>query len=209
MRTTPVRITLAIVVFAAALGGALLLLRGSEEAATTGKGAEGGTPAAAATSDIWKVGDTWTVKVRQDAGAITPDGDTSVAEIPYRFKVAEAPADASGTWLVDVRQDGAEGPFAEGWRLRYAAEGDELVLKQVAVGSQPPLEAELATIVLGPQFPYEVRYDAPPKDATITADKLLDRSELPPTALPGKGTPGAAPPAEAPGDGLPAAPPVS
>lgn len=211
MRTTPARITFAIVVFAAALGGALLLLRGSESPATGGGAAGkagGGKQPAAATTDVWKVGDTWTVTVRQDAGAITPDGGTSVAEIPYRFKVTKAPTDPAGTWLVEVRQDGAEGPFAAGWRLHYAADGDGLVLTRVAVGQEPPLEAELATIVLGPQFPYEVRYGAPPKDTTIDADRLLDRSELPPTAQPGGGTAGAAPPAEAPGDGLPTAPPV-
>jgi hypothetical protein len=206
MRITPARIILMVLVFIAALGGALMLMRSSEPASGgSGNGAkdDGNASApAAATSDVWKVGDSWTVKVRQDAGAITPDGETNIAEVPYRFQVKEAPKSADGTWLVHVDLDGAEGPVAKGWNLQYADEDGTMVLKLVAVGSEPPLEAELASIVLGQQFPYEVSYTAPPKAKTLDADKLLDRSQLPPGALPSGGTSGAAPPAMAPAPDL-------
>jgi hypothetical protein len=149
-------------------------------------------------NDIFTKGDRWTVKVSQDAGAISPDGARSIAEIPFRFVVAEAPKTKHGAWLVRVRQDGAEGPFANGWRLEYVEQGDKMVLKRVAVGNERFLEAELASIVLGPQFPYEPSYSAPPKSHTLTADKLLDRSQLPPGSLPDGGTAGATPPAAAP-----------
>lgn len=210
MRTAP-KIVIATLVFALALGGALLMLNGSsgddggkaaagERGSSTGDGS--GSGGSAATSDVWSVGDAWVVKVRQDAGAITPDGESSIVELPYRFEVASGPAGDSQAWTVHVSQDGAQGPFANGWNLDYVEEDGVMVLSRVSVGKEPPLEAELATIVLGPQFPYEVRYEAPPKDKAVDAEKLLDRSELPPGELPaGGGTSGAAPPAEAPADG--------
>lgn len=216
MRITPGRIILMVLVFAAALGGALLLMRSSEPA---GSGADRGGSSGerdapspvAATSDVWKVGDKWTVLVRQDAGAITPDGDSNVAEVPFRFQVMKAPAaadGADGTWLVHVDLDGAEGPVAKGWNLQYADQDGAMVLKLVSVGDEPALEAELASIVLGQQFPYEVRYTAPPKAKTIDAAKLLNRSQLPPGELPRGGTSGAAPPAQAPAPDLGSAPPA-
>lgn len=196
MRRSPNRLVLIVIVFIAALGGALLVLQS--------RPGDDSTPAkddsAAASSDIWKVGDTWTVKVRQDAGAITPGGESSIASIPFRFQVTDAPKGDDRSWVVQVKQDGAEGPFAAGWRLEYRPKGDKLVLHRVAVGTEPPLEAALAGIVLGPQFPYETSYSAPPKDSTIDAKRLLARSSLPPTALPGSddAASGATPPAEAP-----------
>lgn len=204
MRITPIRIALAVIVFAAALAAALVVLQsrsvdGAESGARGGEQQAGG-PAADA-GDVFRVGDTWTVKVRQDAGAITPDGESSIATIPFRFQVTAAPKGANGTWKVLVEQDGAEGPFAAGWRLEYRDEEGAMVLHRVAVGSEPPLEATLASIVLGPQFPYETKYTAAPGDATVDAEKLLERSELPPSALPGDGDgdrPSATPPAEAP-----------
>lgn len=205
MRFTPARIILMVLVFAAALGGALLLLRTSEPGTPSSGSEASDGPApqlAAATSDVWKVGDRWTVKVRQDAGAISPDGAKNIAEVPYRFEVTEAPKTADGTWLVHVDLDGAEGPVANGWNLQYVDEGGTMVLKLVSVGSEPPLEAELASIVLGQQFPYEVRYEAAPKAKTLDADKLLDRSQLPPGVLPSGGKSGTAPPAMAPAPDL-------
>jgi hypothetical protein len=137
----------------------------------------------------------------RNAGAISPGGETSVAAIPFRFEVATAPKSAGDSWLVKVAQDGAEGPFAAGWKLQYRERDGKMVLYRVAVGSEPALEAELASIVLGPQFPYEVSYSKPPKSATVNADDLMDRSQLPPGALP-DGAPnaptGATPPAQAP-----------
>ena len=218
MRTTSMKLTIAVAVFALALGGGLLLLHssssddgsGSSGGSSKSSGSGGDGSAGAATSDIWKVGDAWTVKVRQDAGAITPDGDKSIAVVPYRFTVKSAPDSADGTWDVHVTQDGAEGPFAKGWHLLYKADADgAMVLKLVATGDEPPLEAELASIALGQQFPYEVRYTAPPKDTTLDGQKLLARSQLPPGQLPQGGESGAAPPAEAPGGDMPAtAPPL-
>lgn len=208
MRSTIARITIAIVIFAAALGGALVLLQARNDDGRPSSGVDRDDPASGAlTSDVWKVGDRWTVKVRQDAGAITPDGTKSVVAVPYRFQVVKAPEDEKGAWLVQVMQDGADGPFAAGWKLQYRAEGDALVLWRVAVGAEPALEAELASIVLGPQFPYETRYDTHPKNMTIDAAKLIARTALPPAALPsGSHDPGATPPAQAPRAGAGGAP---
>lgn len=202
MRITPGRIALTLAVFAAALAGGLLLLQQSGGGGGKARGEQSGDGGRhAPTSDIWAVGDEWTVAVRQDSAAITPDGDTSVAAIPFRFAVVAAPEDATGSWKLRVTQDGAEGPFAAGWRLEYREREDgTMTLHRVAMGEEPPLEAELASIVLGPQFPYETKYTAPPKDATVDAKALLDRTALPPSSLPGAGAPdsGATPPAEAP-----------
>jgi hypothetical protein len=198
MRTSTARLALVVIVFVAALAGALLMLQ-SRSSDSGSKGSNGSN--STATSDIWKVGDDWVVKVKQNAGAISPGGETNVAAIPFHFRVAEAPEGEDGGWLVRVRQDGAEGPFAAGWRLEYVEQDGKMILKRVAVGAEPWLEAEIASIALGVQFPYEPSYSAPPKDSTISAEKLLDRSELPPGALP-DGAPtapsGATPPAEAP-----------
>ena len=197
MRSNPLRLVVFVVILAVALGGALMLLKqSSPDDSGSGGGGGGGKGSA---SDIWKVGDAWTVEVKQNAGAITPGGKTSVAKVPFRFKVDDAPSATQKAWTVKVTQDGAEGPFAAGWRLYYVERDGEMVLSKVATGAatDKPLEAELATIVLGSQFPYEVRYAAPPKDATITAADLIERSSLPPTsAVPGadaKGGPAGAP----------------
>lgn len=199
---TPARIALVAAVFVAGLAGALLFLKSEPS------GSGGSRPAV--TSDIWGVGDEWVVKVRQDAGAITPDGDTSIATIPFRFEVMKAPKTKAGSWTVHVTQDGAEGPFANGWDLIYRAKGDEMALHRIRLGNEPALEAELAAIVLGPQFPYETSYDAAPRDQTINAARLLKRSALPPSAVPGgDGTSGMTPPAEAPHTGPGGAPDIS
>ncbi len=198
MRTSTFRLFGIAIVFFAALAAALLVLRG-DGGSKTGSSGSGG---AAAAGDVWKVGDEWVVKVKQDGGAIAPGGAKNVAEIPFRFAVTDAPTGTDGTWTVQVRQDGAEGPFAEGWRLFYAERDDALVLTKVAMGRQDPLEAELATIVLGSQFPYEVRYTAPPKDRTVTASDLIERSTLPPTTK----VPGG--PGTGDGSKAPTAPPI-
>lgn len=199
MRIPPARTAMIAASFAVAFAAALVLLQSGT--GSDGRGAGDRQPMrGGGGSDIWKVGDRWTVKVRQDAGAITPDGATSIASVPFRFRVVDAPAGASGTWKVRVTQDGAEGPFAAGWQLHYRAKGGAMVLHRVAIGTEPPLEAELAAIVLGPQFPYETRYAKPPRDRTLDAAKLLERSTLPPSSLPADraGAPSALPPANAP-----------
>ncbi|MEO6866468.1 MAG: hypothetical protein ABI200_00425 [Gaiellales bacterium] len=208
MRSSPVKLVVSVVIFLVALGGALMLLRNSSPAeAPSGGSVSGG--GAVATSEIWKLGDTWTVKVRQDAGAVSPDSTKNIASVPYRFQVDKAARGSDGAWIIKVMQDGAEGPFAKGWRLHYVDKGGVMTLHRVATGSEPPLEAELAAIVLGPQFPYELTYEAPPKNATLEAADLLERATLPPSTLPGKGdadAPGGTPPAKAPklDDGAPA-----
>ena len=200
MRTSTARLALVIAIFVVAMAGGLLLMQQSRSSGSDGGSKQASAGEKTATSDVWKVGDNWTVNVNQDAGAVTPGGETSVASIPFRFRVDEAPTGEDG-WIVKVTQDGAEGPFAGGWRLEYVERGETMRLNRVAAGMEPWLEAELASIVLGPQFPYEVSYSAPPRDSTVNADALLDRSELPPGALP-NGDPavpdGVAPPAEAP-----------
>lgn len=205
MRTSTLRLAIAALAFLVACGGALLVLSG-DGAGSTGTrgdgGRDGGSARQSATSDIWSVGDAWTVRVRQDAGDITPDGATSIAVIPYRFKVAAAPSAPTDAWTVTVHQDGAEGPFADGWRLLYRDVQGVMQLHRVAMGDQEPMEAELASIVLGLGFPYEVSYRAAPRDRTIDADTLFARSKLPPASLPDGGSDGAAPPADSP------APPV-
>jgi hypothetical protein len=197
MRSSSIRLVLAMVVFVAAVGGGLLFLRGSDEGSSSG-----GSGSNAGSSEIWQVGDEWTVQVKQDAGAISPDGDANVAKIPFTFSVLKSPAKADGEWIVKVVQEGAEGPFAAGWKLHYVAQDGDMVLKRVAIGADTPLEAELATIVLGSQFPYEVTYSAPPKDRTVTATELIERSSLPPTTkVPGADANGGP-------KGAPTAPPI-
>ncbi len=201
MRSSTIRLISIFVIFVAALGGGILVLRGSDDGSSNGNGSGGKS----AGSDFWQVGDEWTVQVAQDGGAIAPDGgSTSVAKIPFRFTVMDSPATSSEPWIVKVEQDGAEGPFAAGWRLYYVERDGGMELSKVAMGgaTDKPLEAELATIVLGSQFPYEVRYETAPKDKTVTAADLIERSSLPPSsAVPGSnGTGGPA--------GAPTAPPI-
>jgi hypothetical protein len=212
MRTMP-KVLIALIAFVAAIGGTLYAMNASSSdggsSSGTGSREGGGGNSGAAASEVWAVGDEWTIQVRQDAGSITPEGDTNVAAIPYRFEVVAAPEGADGAWEVHVTQDGAEGPFAKGWNLWYVEDDGAMVLDRVSIGTEPPLEAELASIVLGPQFPYEVRYDAPPKERTVDAADLLERSQLPPGSLPDGSKAGAAPPAEAPAtgpNGVPAPP---
>ncbi|MCW2920785.1 MAG: hypothetical protein JWL76_659 [Thermoleophilia bacterium] len=180
MRSNPLRLVILVVVIVVALAGVLMLFKQSSPDNSGSNG--GGTRGSA--SDIWKVGDRWTAQVRQDGGAISPDAAKSVTKVPFRFEVTKAPSASNDAWTIKVTQDGAEGPFAAGWRLYYVETDGEMVLSKVATGAatDKPLEAELATIVLGSQFPYEVRYAAPPKDASITAADLIERSSLPPTS---------------------------
>lgn len=199
MQRSPRTVVIAVAAFALALGGGIALLQNSSPTSVkggSGKGAGNGSPS----NSIWQPGTAWTVSVRQDSGAITPDGAKSVAAVPFRFRVTDPPVSSAGEWKVHVTQDGAEGPFAGGWDLYYREADGAMVLHRVAVGAEKPLEAELAAIVLGPQFPYEVRYEAAPKDFTVDAEKLLDRSLTPPSSLPtdAGGAAGATPPAQAP-----------
>lgn len=198
MRTSRTTTLIAVLAFAAAAIGALVLLdRGN---GTDTRKAAPKQSGHTATSDIWKLDDTWTVKVRQDAGSITPDGDRSIAVIAYRFRVVDAPSTQDGTWVVRITQDGAEGPFADGWRLLYRADDSgTMQLWKVATGKERAIEAEVASIVLG-SVPYETSYKAPPKDLTLEGAALRARTTLPPTALPAGGPkdPSTKPPTDAP-----------
>lgn len=197
MRSSSLRLALIVVIFLAALVGGLLLMR--ESAPEGSKSADSPDPIPA--GEIWQVGDEWTVQVKQDAGAVAPDSTKNVAKIPFTFTVLRAPDEKDEPWVVKVVQEGAEGPFAAGWRLHYKERESALVLTHVAIGSDTPLEAELAAIVLGSQFPYEVRYTAPPKDSTVTAEDLIERASLPPAAVPGSD-------GDAGPKGAPTAPPI-
>ena len=201
----PARIALFVAILVVMATAALLALRSTRSAQSDSHGPAARTDTARAASSIWHEGSRWTITVLQDAASITPSGAKSIAAIPFRFRVTSAPAKPSGLWMVTVTQDGAEGPFAQGWKLQYAQRGDAMVLRRVAVGDEPALEAELAAIVLGPQFPYETRYTAPPASARVTAAELLERTSLPPTAVPGDAEastePQAAPPVGAPNVG--------
>ncbi|MCW2956187.1 MAG: hypothetical protein JWO69_1056, partial [Thermoleophilia bacterium] len=195
---TSTRITVAFLAFLAAVAGALFLLRGSDGSTEGAQGGEAPSAARSTTSEIWQVGDRWVVNVSQDSGSITPDGEKSVAKVPYRFEVAEAPVagDADSGWLVKVTQDGAEGPFADGWKLVYQERDGAMKLWRVGQGDLKLMEAELATIVLGMGFPYEVTITELPKpEATVSSAKLQARSALPPSAdVPKTGNQGMAPP---------------
>lgn len=194
---TPARIAISAAIFVLAVVGALALLRGSEPAPATKAHAKGPAP----TSRIWAPGDTWVVKVAQDSSSISPDTTRSVSNVSYRFRVEGAPKSAGGEWGVFVSQDGAEGPFADGWHLRYTATDKGCMrLTHVAQGKQRQMEASVASIVLGLGFPYETTYCAAPKPVTtVDATKLMARQSLPPASLPaGGGTNGATPPVNAP-----------
>jgi len=211
MHSSRTRIIAGIAIFAVALGATLLVAsnRGgaaSKDSSPAAKGAgqrDGGTPIAPLSIGGWdvKIGDTWAVNVTQDAGGITPDGASKLVKIPYRFEVTGVPGPESDIVSMHVAQDGAEGPFANGWNLQYQVKGATLVLSTVAMGEDKALEAELAAIVLGQDFPYEVAYTKRPAPTTTYAqDKLIARSALPPQqALPkGDGSNGAVPPSGAP-----------
>jgi hypothetical protein len=112
---------------------------------------------------------------------------------------------------VHVAQDGAQGPFAKGWNLYYAADkAGTMQLAKLSVGDEQPAPADAATIVLGAQFPYETSYATTPVTKSLDAAKLLDRAALPPTSMPDGNdsiTSGATPPSDAPSVGAGEVPP--
>lgn len=179
MHTWHFRIVLTVLVFAVAAGGGVLLM--SQSSGSTKNGSGGGSGSDVVRSDIWSVGDSWTVKVEQDSASISPDSTRSVALIPYRFTVESAPKKAGGSWTIHVTQDGAEGPFVDGWRLTYYEKAGAMYLETVAAGKQKPIEATVASIVLGSNFPYETEYSAAPKDVTVSGASLAKRAAQPPT----------------------------
>lgn len=176
MRTWQLRIVLAVLVLAVAAGGAALLMSRSDSTSDGDRGA-----GSAAKSDIWAVGDTWTVKVEQDSATISPDSTKSLALVPYRFRVEKAPTKPGGRWTVHVTQDGAEGPFKDGWRLTYYEKAGVMYLDTVAAGTQKPIEATVASIVLGSNFPYETEYASTPTDSQVKGADLAKRAAQPPT----------------------------
>lgn len=180
--STTSRILLVLVVLVAAAAGTFAVL----QKGSSGGSGEPGSDRGGSGSEIWSVGDRWTVKVRQDSASISPDTKTSEALVPYRFEVVSEPKSSSGEWVVRVEQDGAEGPFADGWRLTYVERGDEMVLTRVGAGEQRLIEATVADIVLGSNFPYETSYDAAPKDKTLDSAELAKRASTPPALPKGK-----------------------
>lgn len=130
---------------------------------------------------IWEAGDRWTVTVRQDGGSVAPGGEGTIANVKYRFAIDSAPKTDAGAWVVKVTQEGAEGPFRQGWKLDYRERGDGMHLVRATVGAQKAVPANLATVVLGLGFPLTARYDAPPRDETVDADELAERTVAPPS----------------------------
>lgn len=206
-RSQPFRIAISSFVFALAIAGGIILFSRSSPDSTSKSAAGRG---ADATSAIWAKGDTWTVLVAQDGAAVSPDTKRSVSNVTYRFRVERAPKGATGDWGVFVSQDGAEGPFADGWHLTYAEDAKGYMnLTYVAQGTQQRMEASVASIVLGVSFPYEVQYRTAPKAETrIPQSELLAQSTLPPSELPSSGGEnGATPPTNAPNVGAGELPP--
>ncbi|MBC7461533.1 MAG: hypothetical protein H7287_09245 [Thermoleophilia bacterium] len=206
-RSHPFRIAVSIFVFALAVAGGLMVFSKSS-ADTKSKSASGG--GAVAASKVWAKGDTWTVLVAQDGAAVSPDTKRSVANVAYRFRVERAPRAAKGEWGVFVSQDGAEGPFADGWHLTYVEDArGAMKLTYVAQGAQKRVEASVASIVLGISFPYQVQYRTAPKpESRVAQSKLYAQSTLPPSDLPtGGGESGATPPYDAPSVGAGQLPP--
>ena len=206
-RSHPFRIAVAVFVFALAVAGGLILFSKSSPDSTS-KSASGG--GAVAKSAIWAQGDTWTVLVAQDGAAVSPETKRSVANVAFRFRVERAPKTAKGEWGVFVSQDGAEGPYADGWHLTYTEDAKGFMnLTYVAQGKQKRVEASVASIVLGIGFPYQVQYRTAPKPETrVAQSKLYAQSTLPPSSLPtGGGESGATPPTNAPSVGAGQLPP--
>jgi hypothetical protein len=210
----------------ALLAGAIFLLAASATILFISRSGDGGgSSSTSSKSAIWSVGDTWTVKVKQDSASISPDTKQSTALIPFRFEVMAAPKHAKGEWLVRVHQDGAAGPFRDGWRLAYTEKDSgkcAMELTHVGSGDQRMIEATVASIVLGSNFPYETCYSSAPKSSTVTGTELAKRAALPPLpanvdktmiAPSGNTETGATPPKDAPvlkaGEVPPGAPPAA
>ena len=199
MRTSRTTALIAVLAFAAAAIGALVLLdRGN--GTDTRKAApkqSAARPRRATSGSSTTPGPSRSART---PGSITPDGDTQHRgdRVPLPGRRCTEPQD--GTWVVRVTQDGAEGPFADGWRLLYRADDSgTMQLWKVATGKERAIEAEVASIVLG-SVPYETSYKAPPKDLTLEGAALRARTTLPPTALPAGGPkdPSTKPPTDAP-----------
>lgn len=155
-----------LVVLVAAGGTALWLSRGS------------------ATDQILAPGASWTATVIQDAGAVTRDGSGGTSRLTFRFTAGAAPKVKNGSWIVRVRQDGAEGIAADGWVLTYRTRGSALVLDRVALAGERAEPASMASVVLGLGFPVEQRYTTKPRNRTYTMDQLLSRSAPVPDRAP-------------------------
>lgn len=169
---------LAVTILAIATAGTLFLLISQQSAKKDSSSAV----KKQVTSKIWAVGDKWTVKVKQDSASVSPDTKKSEMLIPYHFKVESAPEKAGGEWIIRVKQEGASGPFSEGWRLAYVEKSGKLVLSRVAAADQKLIEATVASIVLGANFPYETEYNAAPKNAVVDGKVLAKRTAAEPLA---------------------------
>jgi hypothetical protein len=207
-RTHPYRIAVSVFIFVLAIAGALMVLSHStsDSSAKSGSGNAGGTSIG---SKVWKRGTAWTVSVAQDGATVSPDSTRSVSNVAYRFRVEGAPKTAGGEWKVFASQDGAEGQFADGWHLGYVADAKGcMTLAHVSQGKAREMDADVASIVLGVGFPYQVTYcSTPAKSATVPQSKLLSQSALPPSLPSGGGDSGVTPPGNAPSVGAGELPP--
>lgn len=168
LRTRPIAATITatllvatLALLAAVAAGPAGLLPGGDDRATAQR----------ATSDIWRVGTRWTVTTTQNGAAIAGDKTGAVYSTTYRFRVEEAPATSKGDWIVRVTAEGAEGLFADGWRLYYRADsGSSFALRAISLGDREPLGVEHAAIMLGQEFPLDLRVDAAPRSRSVKLD---------------------------------------
>ncbi len=163
----------------------------------------GRNDSAGVSSTILVKGDTWVDRLKTTTGSVAAEKkDAHAITIVYRSQVEKIPTTAQGDWVIRVRQDGAEGPFAAGWRLYYRGSDKKgFELRAVAPVGRDPMDAKNASVILGEDFPLRTTITSRPKSRTI-----IDRtpggaaaSGLPPE-LP-DGPPGNAgtPPPDAPG----------
>lgn len=129
-------------------------------------GEQQAAPRSTQTSSVLRRGARWTVTVRQSDGvAAHPTGATYKST--YRFHVEQAAATPRDYWMVRAHMLGAEGPFAQGYRLYYLKQrqrGKEvMVLKRVGLADQKPVGLEYAPLVLGQDFPLDKRLSARPR----------------------------------------------
>lgn len=138
------------------------------------------------TSAVWKPGTTWDVTVRQDGGAIAPDRDhASTYDLVYHFRVVSAPRAAEGDWVLSARQDGAEGPFGDGFRLYYReADDGSFVLHSLALGNGEGERADAAFArgIVGDVFPLQERVSSTPRSRVERQQPVMPQGSaaLPP-----------------------------
>lgn len=169
----------------------------------------GGNDRGGTSDSVLTKGLKWTVTVQQDSSGIVADaGDASTYDTKYDFHVTKAPTGAKGSWTVVAKQQGAQGPFAQGYQLHYSqGPGTAVTLESVSLAGKGKVPADQAMGVLGAQFPLETKITKRPTSRTVKTTADQGGSPGLPPALPsgqiGGSTGGGAPPATG---GAPTAP---